>query len=232
MQGHRNVPPGWFRMVHQTRSSDPTKVPMVHVEGVASAEETILHAESSDVDNTNISLDTAANDDDVSSLVSLTVSNLTALNASWIDKLTKRPGIFLEPFEKLIEANQKMNKSDSSLTSSLTVFGREQACAANKPLSVKHFKKSTIPVQPTARGRRTVHLEGKQAQRGGRPSNAMFHFSGGGDHNSYATTSTSKRKSNEPHWASLPNKRNMPAPHALMACVNANRMLGGNHSKK
>ncbi len=92
---------------------------------------------------------------------------------SWIGKLKKRPDIFMEQFQKFIEACKKMDKSDASLISSLTIFGREQASAVNKPLSVKYFTKSTIPVQPTVRERRTVHLEGKQAQLGGRLSNAV-----------------------------------------------------------
>jgi len=135
-------------------------------------------------------------------------------------KVSDSPDYLADPLGKFLKtywAISKRNDSDSTLSSALATFGKDQSVL--KPSFVG--RKFTINIQPTSLAKRLRPAKGKQAQHGGRPRKAIVEHEAS-DH-AY-NVQPKRRQPEEPSWA-CPPKKSKKAPHSLSRCVEVNARL-------
>lgn len=130
----------------------------------------------------------------------------------WKKALRDRPEVFVPAFQRFFQRADEASKSENSLLSALHNFNRfPQNTPARKPSAENSCSSSNLSgwgmrrmnVQPTAIGRRTAYLGGREAKIPGRPA---------------ASISNASKRSQEPNYANLPTKKRK-LPHNISQCA-------------
>lgn len=127
------------------------------------------------------------------------------------EHLTSDPNLYANPVEKFVKTlSGIVNKSDhdSTLTSALATFGRDQSMLT--PLG----RKKTIRVQPLSIARRTTFQGGSHPQKGGKPQKGVAEHAYHGE----------KRSKETATWVAPPKKK-PKVSHSLQLCASANIRL-------
>lgn len=130
-------------------------------------------------------------------------------------RVRDRPEVYLPAFERFSQRYDECAKTESTYISALHTFNRtKQVHALRKDTStgdasikndgmVTGWGMKKMTVQPTAIGRRTTFLGGRQAKIPGRPASSIKNL---------------KRPADEPNWANLPSIKRK-APHNMSQTV-------------
>lgn len=151
----------------------------------------------------------ASNDTTEETTVNEIEKNIDEISTILKQKTNTNPDMFREPLKSFSE-NLKNCKTEASLISALTTFGKYSGAAISR---VNHSGK-IIGVQPGAVARRKTALGGRRSLGNGRPVKRPL-----------------SDIQNE-NVMLLPIKSRKKAPHQLSVCVDKNITLGRNHSLK
>lgn len=144
------------------------------------------------------------------------------------EKLSSNPELFHGPVKAMLTSYKKI-RSDSSLVSALSMFGKYTGVnLARRKLTGKKGSAMPLPsrstgsigVQPTAVSRRKQKLGGRKRLSSGRPTKQARVVEHG-----YA-------RGQEPQGSTLPKRKRASAPHCLSRVVNVGQSLGKTHSAK
>lgn len=224
--GHRNVPEHWFDDLHEFNAHKETPQ---GTDDISLTDATGFPEDTTSMEKDQGSLQNATAQVVSEEALSCVESSLDQILSRYKKVLREKPGEFLDAFKVFVSQNEKLSNSETGLISALHTFGKNQGT----PAIGFHSRRRTagvIPVQPTARARRTVYIGGKRAQCTGRPPKSAVNFQKG-DH-TYGNAPKRRASPAEPAWNVLPKRVKVPAPHSLQHCVVNSQMVGANHSRK
>jgi hypothetical protein len=144
--------------------------------------------------------------------VATTLEQLDGVFNAVRQRLTENPDLMMKPVSEFIK-NFTNIKTESSLASALTCFGKYSGVAAAR--SGRMLGSRKIGVQPESKRRRRLVVGGKSRNAHGRPCAAA----------------AVSRKKDYIRSGSLPPRRKV-AQHSLSQCVAANQTLGKRHHAK